>query len=138
MSTNPPSPPSPNAPPEGGALCDKFDTMLLDTSEIVNYNFPDNWGIDDTEDALASSGVDDVSLKDCIVDASASVWGVPTMRPAQLEACFCLLHPQHPNSLVVVHHTGGGDSHPMNSWCDRKGDRFDFNPAAHSLGRRDA
>jgi hypothetical protein len=70
------------------ALCDTFDTMLLDTSKIVNYDFPDNWGIDDTEDALALSGVDGVSLKDCIVNASASVWGVPTMRPAQLEACF--------------------------------------------------
>ena len=139
MSTNPPSPPSPNAPPEGGALRDKFDAMLLDTSEIVNYNFPDNWGIDDTEDALALSGVDDVSLKDCIVEASASVWGVLTMHPAQLEACFRLLHPHHPNSLVVVHCTGGGeDSHPTNSRCDCKGGHFDFSPAAHSLGRHDA
>jgi hypothetical protein len=34
-----------------------------------------NKGINDTEDALALSGVDDASLKDCIVDASASVWG---------------------------------------------------------------
>ena len=33
---------------------------------------------------------------------------------------------------------GGEDSHPMNSRCDRKGDCFDFYPAAHSLGRRDA
>ncbi len=47
--------------------------MLLDISDVVNYNFPDNWGIDNTEDALALSGVDDVLLKDCIVDASASV-----------------------------------------------------------------
>jgi hypothetical protein len=47
--------------------------MLLNTSDIVNYDFPDNWGINDTEDALALSGVDDASLKDCIVDASASV-----------------------------------------------------------------
>jgi len=111
MSTNPPLPPSPNASPEGGALRNKFDAMLLDTSEILNYDFPDDWGIDDTEDALALSGVDDVSLKDCIVEASASVWGVPTMRPAQLEACFCLLHPHRPNSLVVVHCTGGGKTH---------------------------
>ena len=128
----------PDAPPEGGALRNKFDAMLLDTSDVINYVFPDNWGIDDTENALALSGVDDVLLKDCIVDASASVWGV-TMRPAQLEACFHILHPHCPNSLVVVHRTGGGeDSHPTNSWCDRKGDRFDFYPAAHSLGRRDA
>ena len=108
ISTNPPLPPLPNAPPEGGALCDKFYAMLLDTSKIVNYDFPDNWGIDDTEDVLALSGVDDVSLKDCIVNALASVWGVPTMRPAQLEACFRLLHPHRPNSLVAVHHMGGG------------------------------
>ena len=81
MSTNPPSPPLPNAPPEGDALHDKFDAMLLDTSEIVNNNFPDDWGIDDTEDALASSGVEDMALKDCIVNVSASVWGVPTIAP---------------------------------------------------------
>ena len=116
MTTNPSSPPLPNAPPERGALRDKFEVMLLDTSEIVNYKFPEDWGIDDSEDALDLSGVDDVSLKDCIVDMSASVWGVPTMRPAQLEACFRLLHPHRPNSLVVVHCTGGGeDSHPTNS-----------------------
>ena len=82
--------------------------MLLDPSHIVDDDFPDDWGINDTEEALAVSGVDDSRLKDCIVDASASVWGVPTMRPAQLEACFRLLHPHRPNSLIVVHHTGGG------------------------------
>ncbi len=75
MSEITPSPPSPDAPPERGALRDKFDAMLLDTSDVVNYDFPNNWGINDTEDALALSGVDDASLKDCIVDASASVWG---------------------------------------------------------------
>ena len=82
--------------------------MLLDPSHIVDDDFPDDWGINDTEEALAVSGVDDSRLKDCIVDASASVWGVPTMRPAQLEACICLLHPHRPNSLIVVHRTGGG------------------------------
>jgi superfamily II DNA helicase RecQ len=111
MSEITPSPPSPDAPPEGGALRDKFDAMLLDISNVVNCDFPNDWGIDDTEDALALSGVDDASLKDCIVDASASVWGVLTMRPAQLDACFCLLHPHRPNSLVVVHRLGGGETH---------------------------
>ena len=82
--------------------------MLLDPSHIIDNDFPDDWGIHDTEEALALSGGDDLWLKDCIVDASASVWGVPTMRPAQLEACFCLLHPHRPNSLIVVHRTGGG------------------------------
>jgi hypothetical protein len=57
------------------------------------------------------SSVNDAQLKDCIVAASASVWGVPMMCPGQLDACFCLLHPHHPNSLVVVHWTGWGKSH---------------------------
>jgi hypothetical protein len=113
--------------------------MLLNPSHVVDDDFPNDWGINDTEEALAVSGGNNPRLKDCIVDASASVWGVPTMRPAQLEACFRLLHPHRPNSLIVVHRTGGGeDSHPTNSSCDRKGHCFDFYPAAHSLGSRDA
>ena len=82
--------------------------MLLDTSHVVDNNFPDNWGINNTEETLALSGVDDARLKDCIVDASASVWGVPAMHPAQLEACFHLLHPHRPNFLIVVYRMGGG------------------------------
>ena len=78
MSENTPSPPLPDAPPEGGTLRDKFDAMLLDSSDVVNYDFPDNRGINAAEDVLALSGVDDALLKDCIVDVSASVWGVPT------------------------------------------------------------
>jgi len=93
--------------------------MLLNPSHVVDDDFPNDWGINDTEEALAVSGGNNSQLKDCIVDASASVWGVPTMRPAQLEACFRLLHPHRPNSLIVVHRTGGGeDSHPTNSSCD--------------------
>ena len=142
MSRNPPPLPSPDAPAnhrlKDGELHDKFDAMLLDTFHVIDDDFPGDWGINDTEEALAVSGVDDSRLKDCTVDVSASVWGVPTMHPAQLEACFRLLHPPRPNSLCVVHCTGGGeDSHPMNSWCDRKGHSFDFYPAAHSLGRHD-
>ena len=82
--------------------------MLLDPSHVVDDDSLNNWGINDTEEVLDVSGVDDSRLKDCIVNASASVWGVLTMRPAQLEACFCLLHPHRPNSLIVVHRTGGG------------------------------
>jgi len=115
MSRDPPLPPSPDAPadhcPEDGELHDKFDAMLLDTSHVIDDNFPDDWGVNDTEEALALSGVDDARLKDCIVDASASVWGVLAMCPAQLEACFCLLHPHRPNSLIVVHRTRGGKTH---------------------------
>jgi hypothetical protein len=33
------------------------------------------------------------------------------MCPAQLEASYHLLHPHRPNSLVVVHLTGGGKMH---------------------------
>jgi len=112
MSRNPPPPPSPDAPADrrlkDGELHDKFNVMLLDPSHVVDDDFLDNWGINDTEEVLDVSGVNDSRLKDCIVNASASVWGVLTMRPAQLEACICLLHPHRPNSLIVVHRTGGG------------------------------
>jgi hypothetical protein len=107
MSRNPPPPPSSDAPAnrrlKDGKLHDKFDAMLLDPSHVFDDNFPDDWGISDTEEALALSGVNDSRLKD-----SASVWGVPTMRPVQLEACFRLLHPHRPNSLIVVQRTRGG------------------------------
>ena len=90
MSRNPPPLPLPDAPADrclkDGELHDKFDAMLLDPSHVIDDDFPDDWGINDTEEALAVSGVDDSRLKDCIVYASASVWGVPTMHPAQLEA----------------------------------------------------
>ncbi len=107
-----PPPPSPDAPsaqkivPE--TLDYAFDAMLLDPSLALLVDFSNELCAADTEEALALSGVDDARLKDCIVDASASVWGVLTMRPGQLEACFPILHPRHPNSLMVVHRTGGG------------------------------
>ena len=82
--------------------------MLLDTSHVVDDDLPIDWGFNNTEEALALSGVDGAWLKDCIVNVSASIWGVPTMHPAQLEACFRLLHPRRPNYLIVVHRTGGG------------------------------
>ena len=85
--------------------------MPLDASDIAGDDFDDGWGVADTEEALVLSFVYDVRLKDCIVAASASVWGILTIRPAQLEVCYCLLHPHHPNSLVVVHWTGGGKTH---------------------------
>jgi len=47
--------------------------MLLDPSHVIDDDFPDDWGINDTEEALAVSGVDDLWLKDCIADVSASV-----------------------------------------------------------------
>ena len=93
--------------------------MLLNPSHVVDDDFPDDWGINDTEEALAVSGVEDSWLKDCIVGASASVWGVPTMHPAQLEAAFAFSIPTAPIlSLWSNARGGGGDSHPTNSWCD--------------------
>ena len=85
--------------------------MLLDCTVDADSDFIDDWGVPDTEDALALSGIDQTRLKDCIVAASALVWGVPTMRPVQLEVCYQLFHSHRPDYLVVVHWTGGGKTH---------------------------
>ena len=73
--------------------------MPLDTSDIAGDDFDDGWGVADTEEALALSFVHDVRLKDCIVAASVSVWGIPMVCSAQLEVWYCLLHPRHQNSF---------------------------------------
>ena len=105
MSKNPPSPPSPNAPsdhhPESGRLGATFKGMFLDAAHAADGGFINNWGVVNTEEALALSNIDDARLKCCIVDASASVWGVPTLRPGQLEACYCLLHSSHLQLLAL-------------------------------------
>ena len=139
MSTNPPLPPSPNAPsdhhPDSGQLDAAFEVMFLDAAHAANGNFINNWGAIDTAEALALFGVDYTRLKRCILNASASVWGVPTMRPLQIKVCYCLLHPHHSNSLVVVHRTGGGeDTHTPDPRCDQAGDRYDLHPAPHAVG----
>jgi hypothetical protein len=96
---NPPLPPSPNAPsnhhPDSGQLNAAFEALFLDAAHAANGDVIDNWGTVDTAEALALSSVDDARLRCCIVDTSASVWGVPTMRPLQIEAYYCLLHPHH-------------------------------------------
>jgi hypothetical protein len=98
---------------------DAFDAMLLDPLLALLDDFSNEWCIADTEKALALFSIDNAQLNDCNVDALASVWGVPMMRLVQLEACFCILYPHHPNSLVVVHWMGGGqDPHPSNSQRD--------------------
>jgi superfamily II DNA helicase RecQ len=61
--------------------------------------------------AAAAGGCDDDCLKACIVAASMSVWGVPDMYPAQLDAVFCLLHPMKPNHLAVIERMGAGKTH---------------------------
>ena len=122
MSKNPPLPLLPNAPsnhPDSGRLGTAFEGMFLGATPTADGDFIDNWGVVDTEEALALSNVNDMRLKHCIVDASASVWGVQTMRSGQLKACYHLLHPHRSNSLVVVHWTGGGkDTHTSHSWYD--------------------
>jgi hypothetical protein len=110
-----PLPPSPNSPSTGkivtGSLDVAFDAILLEPLLVSPDDYADDWGAANTEDAVAFSGVDHVRLKDCIVTALALVWGIPTIRPTQLEACYHLLHPHRPNALVVVHRTGGGKTH---------------------------
>ncbi len=105
----------PNAPSdcciEANALKDVFEVMHLNQTTVSNNNFSDDWGAADTEDAPALSGVNERRLNDCTVSALASVWGVLMMRPVQLKACFCLLHPHRPNSLVVDHWTGNRKIH---------------------------
>jgi hypothetical protein len=86
-----------------GTLDDVFDRILLGPSLATLDDFSNKWCAADTEEALALSSIDNVQMKDCLVDALASVWGVPTMCLGQLEACFCILYPHRPNSPVVVH-----------------------------------
>jgi hypothetical protein len=109
-----PPPPLPDAPSAcnivAETLDDAFDAILDPLLALLD-DFSNEWCVADTEKALALSGIDNSQLNDCNVDASASVWGVPMMRLVQLEACFCILHPHHPNSLVVVHRMGGGKTH---------------------------
>jgi hypothetical protein len=115
MSRDAPLPPLPNAPSncriKADALNNAINPMLINATTVSTNDFSDNWGSADTEDALALSGVDVTRPKDCIVAASASVWGVLTMHPVQLKACFDLLHPHRPNSLKVAHQTGGRKTH---------------------------
>jgi len=81
-------------------------------------DFDDDLSTAEAEDTLVVPGVDNARLKKCIVFTSALVWGVPTMRPAQLEACYRLLHHHHPNHLIIVHQRGGGgDTHTQDSQC---------------------
>jgi hypothetical protein len=50
-------------------------------------------------------------LKACIIAASASVWGVQDIFPAQLNAVYHLLHPTRLNHLAVIQQTGAGKTH---------------------------
>ena len=57
------------------------------------------------------SRCDDDRLKSCIIAASALVWSVHEMYPAQLDAVYRLLHPVRPNHLAVIQGTGAGKTH---------------------------
>ena len=88
MTRNSPPPPPPDSPPDcdmdTGFLEGAFDAMLLNPQIVSPDDFDDDVSATKAEDTLAVPGVDDTRLKECIVSASASVWGVPMMRPAQL------------------------------------------------------
>ena len=115
MSGNTPLPLLPNTPParhpDTSKLDSAFDEMLLDHSIDAGCDFISNWGVADTEEAMVVSSINKTRLKDCMVAVLALVLGIPTVHPTQLEACYCLLHPHPLNYLVVVHQTGRGEKH---------------------------
>ena len=115
---------------------------LLDAPQPFSHHrqkFNNEWGSADTEDAVPLSGVDNVRLKACFVDASASVWGGPAMQPAQINVCYCILHPHCPNHLlVVVHWMGGGeDAHTEHAQGNQAGFFYFYSPP-HAVCRRHA
>ena len=71
----------------------------------------DDWSPADTARIVAMSGCDNDQLKSCIIAASALVWSVHEMYPAQLDAVYCLLHPVCPNHFAVIQQTGAGKTH---------------------------
>jgi hypothetical protein len=105
MTKDTPLPPLPHAPSAASiktiSLDDTFAAILLGPLSVLPDDFSNEWGTTNTEEALALSSVYDVRLKECIVAALASIWSVPMMHPAQLKACFCLLHTHRPYSQVV-------------------------------------
>ena len=68
----------------------------------------DDWSQADTARIVAMSGCNDDRLKSCIIAASASVWSVHEMYPAQLDAVYPLRHPMRPNHLAMIQRTGAG------------------------------
>ena len=78
MSKNPPPPLSPNAPSDSPPHSDRLDAafkaLILDATDVADGHFTNDWGVVDTQEALALSGIDDARLKCCIADASACVW----------------------------------------------------------------
>ena len=76
----------------------------------------DDWSPADTARIVTMSGCDDDRLKSCIIAASALVWSVHEMYPAQLETVYRLLHPVHPNHLAMIQQTGAGKTHILRTF----------------------
>ena len=70
-----------------------------------------------TAAALDSSRMDvnfDLSRLHRKIEAcSRELWGVPSLRPRQLEAVASLMDPRTPDSVIYVDGTGAGKSHAM-------------------------
>jgi hypothetical protein len=111
MTNSTPSPPLPFLSPHDIDRGDSFDGINSDPlPHVPDANFG-NWTNTDTDEVVALTRCNDGRLKECIVATSTSIWGVPEMLPAQLDAVFCLLHPMKPNHLAVIEQTGAGKTH---------------------------
>jgi superfamily II DNA helicase RecQ len=112
MSNSTPSPPSTSLIPHHVSRDPPFDGDNNHPPPIVpNASIGDQTTAATTAGTATAGGCNDDRLKACIVAASTSIWGVPDMFPAQLDAVFCLLHPMKPNHLAVIKQTGAGKTH---------------------------
>jgi hypothetical protein len=85
--------------------------LILTLSLMSQTPIFGNWMDPDMDKVVTLTRCDDGCLKACIIAMSTSVWGVPEMFPAQIDAIFCLLHPMKPNNLAVIEQTGAGKTH---------------------------
>jgi superfamily II DNA helicase RecQ len=88
-----------------------FDGSNIDPLLVLPDSSFNDWAADDTAAAIAMLGCNDNHLKACTVAASASIWGVREMFPAQLNAVYRLLHPMRPNHLMDIQQMGAGKTH---------------------------
>ena len=56
---------------------------------------------------------DDARLRSEIAQCSRDLWGVPALRPRQMEAVATLLNPRTADHAIYVDGTGAGKSHAM-------------------------
>ena len=54
---------------------------------------------------------DQAMMDELVAAASQNVWGVPSLRPMQLDAARVMLHPRRPDQIILVQPTGAGKSH---------------------------